>query len=445
MKVLITDAGARGHSGAVAYARKDEFMEVILAPGNEGAVLDPTDIFHNANYNISGDPTVNLKDLASIVESVERHKPDLVDVMQDDAVAVGTVDALRELGYNVVGPTKAAGKIEWSKTWARERMVEYGMPVPEHESFSYDDSRGRDYAKSLAARDGIVWIKADGLAAGKGAVPANVDNVDIVWNEMKKFGKAAEEIVVEEHMGGEEFSWYIIADANGNYQTFRSAMDFKRRFAGDVGPNTGGMGSVSPTYITEGIEEQIDREIVQPFIHGMIQDGHPYEGVAYFGGMKLSDGSVKLVEINARWGDPEAQVILPGVENYLELAQASVSGTLDKVQVDNDVWTRVNVVAASMTYPERSLKDRRVFIDRVRRSTNNSVDFFSAGLRVEEGELYTNGGRLFSVVGKGRNPIDARNDALNVLSNCHIEGNGLGYRHDIAHQDVAHFLETRGR
>ena len=438
-KVMVVDAGARGHALALAYCDAG-VDEVVVAPGNEGIAygLIASDY---ESLSVSIDPSVRLKDSASILRAAREQGVDLVDVAQDDVLAAGTVDLLEREGIRVFGPTRRAAGIEWDKSWAREFMVRHNIPHPEYSIFRSGDETSIDYANNLLRESETVFFKASGLYAGKGVVSATDEaSVARAFEAMRGMGEAGSQFLVEEGMRGEEFSYYVMTDGE-RFVRFKSAQDNKRVFNRDLGPNTGGMGANSPALVTRGLEQRIEDEIIRPAISGLQKEGRPYKGILYLGGMVCEDGSIRVVEFNSRWGDPECHVVLPGVNtkgnNYFDLVNNAIDGKLSESPgfIGDARRTRVCVVGASAGYPGdyRSVKGKEIFIDFD--AMDNSY-VLSAGIRVQDGRMYAKGGRLFSVVGEGRDVIEARRNALQGMACCSVGGNGLHYRTDVAWRDV---------
>lgn len=430
-KVLIAGSGAREHQLALSYGMDGH--EVIITPGNEGMT-------YFDNFEI--DSSTSLKDANSFLEAAKRHKPDLVDVAQDDALAAGTVDLLRVEGFRAFGPTRKAARIEWDKEWSRDFMERNNIPTPKHMSFhisALEDS-GK-YARGLIESEyETVFFKASGLYAGKGVVPvSSVEEIPTALDSISGMGKASERFLVEEGMVGEEFSWYAISDGS-NFISFTSAQDNKRVWNRDLGLNTGGMGCNSPALVTKGLEQQIEDEIVSPTIAGMNREGHIYEGILYVGGIVREDGTLGVVEFNSRWGDPEAQVVLPGMKaNYFNLVNQALDGKLDGMSLEHDGKTRVCLVGASSGYPKNYEKGKELIIPK---DIKEYATILSAGIKVVDGLLYNSGGRVFNLVTKGDNILDARESALRGMGCCYIEDNGLHYRTDVSWKDVQRKLDS---
>lgn len=427
-KVMIAGSGAREHSLANAYFQSSDVKEVLITPGNQGMLIE------EANFKI--DPSTSLTDKDSFLRVAQEYKPDLIDIAQDDALAAGTVDLLKENGFRVFGPTKAASRVEWDKKWSREFMERAGLPVPKNRSFSRTSGKeAMAYAESLLEKCGTIFVKASGLFAGKGVIPATTrDEASDAMLEMGSMGDAGKTFIVEEGMEGEEFSYYAMVDGE-NYICFKSAQDNKRVWNRDKGPNTGGMGCNAPALVTKGLAAQIEKELIAPQVAQLAKEGIPYTGILYIGGMVLDKaGSLGIVEDNSRWGDPECHVILPGIENdYFELVNKAVDGELSNILLREDNLTRVCVIGASAGYPTSYDKGKKLTIDY---DARNFADFLSAGMKMDKGHMYTNGGRVFSFVGKGEDVIVARQNALKAMAYCSIEDNGLHYRTDIAWRDI---------
>lgn len=447
-RVMIVDGGARGHALAKTYRSK---YDVFVAPGNGGIEYNFIRDWRSIPNDWVSEPIkivseVSLKDPNSVLEAARGIKPDLVDVAQDDALAAGTVDLLQKHGFNTFGPTREAAQIEWDKAWAREFMQRHNISHPEFKIFKrVDENKAIEYAWNLLGKSKPVYIKATGLYAGKGVIPATTPGeISAALLELKKMGSASETFLVEEGMRGEEFSYYALVKGT-DFACFKSAQDNKRVWNGDRGPNTGGMGANSPALVTNGLERRIEDEIIRPTVEGLAAEGRSYNGILYLGGMVCDDGSIKVVEFNSRWGDPECHVILPGLQgkskDYFNLVTAKDLTSVTKREngrliIEQDDLARVCIIGASIGYPinYENIKGRRIFIDY--HMLPNDFLLLSAGIKVLDSKMYVNGGRIFSVVSEARNIIEARTRALQAMACFSIEGNGLHYRTDIAWRDV---------
>lgn len=422
--VMIVGSGAREHAMAQAYLSSPHVSKVLVTPGNQGMLRDGIDI----------DASTSLKDKDSFLRVASEHKPYLIDVAQDDALAAGTVDLLSQNNFRVFGPTREAARVEWDKKWSREFMKKHNLPIPKYKSFTIGNQReALEYTEGLLKQCNTVFFKASGLYAGKGVIPTtNMDEALAAVSSLKGMGDASKVFLVEEGMSGEEFSYYAMVDGK-NYVCFKSAQDNKRVWNLDKGPNTGGMGCNSPALVTRGLERKIENEIIKPTIAGLNAEGISYKGILYLGGMVSEKGDLKIVEFNSRWGDPECHVILPGVKNdYFELVNAAIDGRLNQVTLDEDDLTRVCVIGASAGYPGHYEKGKKLIIG----EGKDYADFLSAGIEIQDGNMYTAGGRVFSFIGSGKDVVEARQKALQAMACCSIEDNGLHYRTDIAWRDV---------
>lgn len=431
MIVLIVGAGGREHAISCAYERSPKVSKIIVAPGNDF-------ISYGREKEVICDGECSLKDPNSILKIAKKYKPDLIDVAQDDALACGCVDLLEKEGFKVFGPTRAASRIEWDKDWSREFMKKYKIPVPWFKSFDNTD-KAKGFVEGVFCEGGekMLYIKAAGLCEGKGALKiTNLEEAFWAIDEMEKFGEAGKSFLIEEGLVGEEFSYYAICDGE-KYKIFKSAQDNKRVFNFDCGPQTGGMGVVSPAEVSEPISEQIEEEQIARAFEGMVSEGVPYKGVLYLGG--IIDGDIlKNIEYNARWGDPECQTILPGLTtDYVDIVLGVLDGNLDSVGIEQDDFVRVCVVGASRGYPEdySDVKGNRIYgLEEAMKE--EGVQVFGAGIKKEGDNFYVNGGRLFSVVAKGNNILEAKEKAYSAMAKISIEGNGLHYRTDIGWRDV---------
>ncbi|MDP2632816.1 MAG: phosphoribosylamine--glycine ligase [Candidatus Curtissbacteria bacterium] len=424
--VLVIDGGGRGSALVDKYQKSPHVSKVLAAPGNDLMLINikkPVKIF----------PDTETTDIKKIKKICTDYQVDFVDVAQDNAVAVGVTDALRKQDIQVFGPTKAAGQIEWDKAWARNFMKANNIPSPAFK-ICKSEKEGIDFLKTQ--KDSEWYIKASGLAAGKGVIYAkNNQRAKEAISQMKSFGKSGETFLIEECLHGEEFSSFAFVDG-ADFVIIGHAQDHKRAYDGDKGPNTGGMGCSSPPKaVTPKIEKQI-LLIFQKTTKGLAKIKRPYRGVLYLGGMIDYGGKVYVVEFNARWGDPEAQVIIPSIKNDLyEMEQQILSGNIKKIKLKKDNKYRIVVTAASKGYPNdySNVTGRQIKgLDKV-----INVQIFGAGIRLSGKKYIAGGGRLFYVMAEGRNVQEARTKAYNALSKIKIERNNLHFRRDIGYRDLA--------
>ena len=439
LTIVIIGSSAREHVISCAYEKSPLVNRVIVAPGNDF-------IAYGIDKKTITDKNCSLKDPGSILALARKYKPDLIDVAQDNALALGTVDLLQDNGFLVFGPTKQAARIEWDKRWSREFMQTYNIPHPDFKYFD-DESVGKDYVQEIYLNDPnrLVYVKAAGLCAGKGALKSTcLEEAIMNIGLMKTFpDRAGEVFLIEEGLVGEEFSYYCINDGR-SYHPFKSAQDNKTALNFDKGDQTGGMGAISPALVTLTLPHRIEASMVNPAIGGMAKEGVPFKGILYVGGIVTEEG-IKNIEYNARWGDPECQAVLPSLEtDYAELVMACIDGRLKDIEIEQDEKTRVCVVGASRGYPNdySDVMGKRIYgIDDAMRMEGISV--FGAGVAVQEGRFYANGGRLFSIVAEGDDILDAKQKAYSAMAHVSIEGNNLHYRTDIGWRDVERVLCVR--
>ncbi len=425
--VVIIDGGGRGSALVDKYAQSPQVSKILAIPGNDLMGL-------NTQKEVFTFPDLKTTSKEEILKLCKEHKADLVDVAQDNAIESGVADLLIENGFNVFGATRGAGQIEWDKAWSRDFMKKYDLPHPKY-TVCTSELEGISFIESQSEQSWV--IKASGLAEGKGVIiaPGKEEAIKAI-SEMKKFNEAGKTYLIEQFLKGEEFSTFAIADGN-KFKIIGSAQDHKRVFDGDHGPNTGGMGcSTPPLVLTEDLKFQT-MQIVSKTITGLKKEGRPFKGILYLGGIVV-DGKILIIEFNARWGDPEVECILPGVQTDLfELSMKAVQGKLEQIEVEMDDKSRVVVAGASKGYPTdySEVKGKQIFgIDEALRIPG--IKFYSAGIK-KEGEKYlVSGGRLFYVVGEGKDVIEAREKAYEGMKKISIEGDNLHFRTDIGFRDV---------
>ena len=429
--VLVVDGGGRAAALAQKYSQSKHVKKLLIVPGNDlifKSIKKPTKIF----------PHLKTTDTSEIVEIAKQEKVDLADVAQDDAVACGLSDSLEKVGIKVFGPTKSAGRIEWDKAWARKFMKKFKIPAP---SFKICQSETEGISFINRQKDGKWFIKASGLAAGKGAIFAknNKEAISAI-KQMKNFGQSGQTYLIEECIDGEEFSAFALV-SNEQFQIIGFAQDHKQVFDGDVGSNTGGMGCSSPPLVVNSKVETQVKSIIKKTVEGLSKLKRPYVGVLYLGGMVDKVGKVWVIEFNARWGDPEAQVILPSVKNdYFKLVSSVINGSIPPIKKDNKY--RVIVAAASKGYPadySKVVGKQITGFDKLLKEAT----VFGAGAKFKGGRWVAAGGRLFYVLGEGQNVAQARKMAYNALSLVDVEGNNMHYRRDIGYRDLKR-LNQRG-
>lgn len=426
MKVLIIGSNGREHTLAEIYAKSKKIKNVFIAPGN-----GLTDFTNKKIENVD----IEMTDVDKLLQFVKRKKIDLVDVAQDDIIAAGYVDAFEKEDIPTFGPTQKASQIEWDKDWARSFMQKYKLPIPECHSFS-DVKKSTDFINKN--KEQLLYVKASGLAGGKGAIRTeNKQQAVDAINSMKQFGKAGSVFLIEEGLIGEEFSLFAICDGT-DYVIAGIAQDHKTAYNKDQGPNTGGMGCVSPTTaLTSSMIRIIELTILKPFLKGMEREERIYKGILYLGGIITKNG-IKVIEFNARWGDPEAEVILPSIQtDYVDIVKAVLSKKLNKIKIRLDKKIRISIAGCSAGYPDNysKVKGKEIFglTDAMKLP---GIHIYGAGLKRKNKRFFVDGGRLFHLVAKGKDIIDARKKAYLAMSMIYIEGNNLHFRTDIGWRDV---------
>ena len=418
MKVLIVGSGGREHVIAWKCAQSPKVDQIYCAPGNAGiaevAQLVP----------LKADQFEELADFA------QENKIDLTIIGMDDPLVGGIVDVFEERGLRVFGPRKNAAILEGSKAFAKDLMKKYHIPTAAYETFT-DKDKAIEYLKSLAKFP--VVLKASGLALGKGVLICESLEEALKGTEeimgVKKFGSAGDEMVIEEFMTGREVSVLSFVDGT-HIKEMASAQDHKRAGDGDTGLNTGGMGNFSPSpFYTEEIQKYCKENIFQPTVDAMKAEGREFKGVIFFGLMLTQDGP-KVLEYNCRFGDPEAQVVLPRMENdIIDVFEACIDGTLDQVDLRFAEDACVCVVLASDGYPVAYEKGKEIRgLEKF--AGKNDYFCFHAGSAVKDGKIVTNGGRVLGITALGADLREARAKAYEAVD--WVSFDNKYYRHDIA-------------
>ncbi|WP_461813151.1 phosphoribosylamine--glycine ligase [Faecalimonas sp.] len=398
MKVLIVGSGGREHAIAWSVAKSDKVDKIYCAPGNAGI----------AEY--AECVNIGAMEFDKLVQFAKEKEIDLTVIGMDDPLVAGIVDAFEKEGIRVFGPNKAAAILEGSKAFSKDLMKKYNIPTAGYENF---DSAEDALAYLETAKFPIV-LKADGLALGKGVLICNTleeakDGVKSIMLD-KKFGTAGNTMVIEEFMTGREVSVLSFVDGK-TIKTMTSAQDHKRAKDGDEGLNTGGMGTFSPSpFYTKEVEEFCEKYVYQATVDAMKEEGREFKGIIFFGLMLTEDGP-KVLEYNARFGDPETQVVLPRMKtDIIDVFEACIDGTLDKIELEFEDNAAVCVVLASDGYP---LSYEKGFeITGLEEFKNHDGYYcFHAGTKWEDGKIVTNGGRVLGVTAKGTNLKEARANA----------------------------------
>ena len=418
MKLLVVGGGGREHALAWKLAASPRVQKVFVAPGNGGTATE------------TGVQNVAHSDIGALVEFCKREQIHLTVVGPEAPLAEGIVDTFRAAGLRIFGPTRAAAQLESSKDFAKSFMVRHRLPTAKHRTFD----NAREAKAYVATERTPIVIKADGLAAGKGVVVATSREeanaaIDAMLTE-RRYGAAGARVVVEEFLEGEEASFIVMADGN-HVLPLATSQDHKRLRDGDQGPNTGGMGAYSPApIVTPKVHARVMREIIQPAVQGMAEDGEPYVGFLYAGLMIDSAGNPRTLEFNCRLGDPETQPILLRLKSdLLELLEHALAGTLDRAEAQWDRRCALGVVLAAAGYPDEPRKG-----DAIQGLPPAAEDcrVFHAGTRLQDGKVLTNGGRVLCVTALGDSLRIARSRAYEAIDGIRYEG--MQYRRDIGHR-----------
>jgi phosphoribosylamine--glycine ligase len=386
LNVLLIGGGGREHALAWSIAKSDELNRLYIAPGNPGTAECGTNVLLDVN------------DHEAVLHFIEEYHIDLTVVGPEQPLVDGLADYLEDREHKVFGPRRKAAMLEGSKEFAKDFMKKYDIPTAAYKVF--DQSEFDQAAAYLKSRNQYpVVLKADGLAAGKGVLICEDESEALIGLDTLKTGAlagAAQRLVIEEFMKGEEASVFAICDGD-DYLIIGNAQDHKRVGEGDTGLNTGGMGAYSPTpLITADLLKEIERDIIKPTIEGMKKEGHPYAGVLYVG-LMITEAGPKVVEYNCRFGDPECQVILPRLKSdllFLMNEAAHKRFYRNEVELSGEYFCTVVLVSGG--YPGSYEKGKKI-------TGLDDVDelIFHAGTRAEGDEIVTNGGRVLNVVGSG--------------------------------------------
>lgn len=418
MKVLIVGSGGREHAIAVSMKKSSRVDRIYCVPGNAGIA-----------QVAECEPSIGVMEFDKIISYAREKAVDLVFVAPDDPLVGGLVDALQAAGLRAFGPDRKAAELEGSKVFSKDLMKKYGIPTAAYETF---DDPGEALRYLETARMPIV-LKADGLALGKGVLICNTleearAGVKEIMED-KHFGNAGNRMVVEEFMTGREVSVLSFVDGR-TIKPMTSAQDHKRAQDGDQGLNTGGMGNFSPSpFYTEEVDAFCREHIYQPTVDAMAAEGRPFKGVIFFGLMLTPEGP-KVLEYNARFGDPEAQVVLCRMKNdIMDVVDACIDGTLDQVELEFEDNAAVCVVLASDGYP---VSYQKGFEIHGLEKFEGREDYycFHAGSKLDgQGRVVTNGGRVLGVTAKGATLKEARTKAYEAVEWVSFENKYM--RHDI--------------
>ena len=418
MKVLVVGSGGREHTLVWKISQSRKVDKIYCAPGN-GGIKELAEL-----VNIKAD------DVDALLSFAKENKIDLTVVGPEGSLVKGIVDIFQQEGLKIFGPTKELSMLEGSKVFAKEAMTKFGLPTADFKVF--DDPK--DAKKYLNEKGAPIVVKADGLAAGKGVIVAKtVEEAETAIEDImvkKIFGSAGDRLILEDCLEGEEASILVFSDGK-NIAPLVSAQDHKRIFDNDEGPNTGGMGAYSPAPVVSGeIFNDIIDKVFRPMITGLAKQGKYYKGVLY-GGLMMTKHGPMVLEFNVRFGDPETQAILPRLKSDLvDVAIACTEGSLDKINLEWDERSCLCIVAASKGYPGSYEKHKK--ISGLEDVKDGMV--FHAGTVSENGNIFTNGGRVLGVAGLGSDIKSAKLKAYEAAGK--IKFDGIYYRKDIGNKAI---------
>jgi phosphoribosylamine--glycine ligase len=421
MRILIVGGGGREHALAWKTAQSPLAEKVYVAPGNAGTALEP----HLENVKIAA------SDVQGLLAFALREGIDLTIIGPEAPLVLGIVDAFKAAGLKCYGPTQAAAQLEGSKAFCKDCLAHHQIPTAAYQTFT-------DIESAIAYIDqqgAPIVVKADGLAAGKGVVVAQTkeDAFSAVRDMLggNAFGAAGHRVVIEEFLQGEEASFIVMADGQ-QALAMASSQDHKARDDGDTGPNTGGMGAYSPApVVTPAVHARAMNEVILPTLRGMTADGIPYTGFLYAGLMVAPDGSIKVLEFNCRFGDPETQPIMMRLKSDLPaLCLKALDGQLDECDTEWDPRPALGVVMAAGGYPGDYAKGD--VIEGLPEQEAADVKVFHAGTAINQGAAVTSGGRVLCVSALGTTVAEAQAKAYEQDKRNHWPG--VFYRRDIGHR-----------
>ena len=417
MDILVVGGGGREHTIIETLAKSPRAGKLYAAPGNGGIAKKAECL------------PIKATDIDGVIKAAKEKKVDMVFVAPDDPLVLGMVDRLEAEGIRAFGPRANAAIIEGSKVFSKDLMKKYGIPTAAYEVFT-DSEKAIEYIKSQNKYPTVV--KAEGLALGKGVIIAqNFEEAKEAVNSImcdRVFGEAGGRVVIEEFLVGQEISVLAFTDGK-TVKPMVSAQDHKRAYDNDMGPNTGGMGTFSPSRIyTPEIAETCMREIFEPTVKAMAAEGRPFSGVLYFG-LMLSGGKVYVIEYNARFGDPETQVVLPRLKTDLvDIIDAVIDGKLDEIEIEWEDNAAVCVIAASGGYPVKYEKGYEISGTDAFDSCDD-IMVYHAGTELKDGKFLTSGGRVLGITAIAENLDEAIKKAYSAVEK--ISFKDMHYRKDI--------------
>lgn len=424
MNVLIIGAGGREHALGWKVAQNPKVETVFVAPGNAGTALEPK------LENVS----IGVEDIEALVAFAKEKQIELTIVGPEAPLVIGVVDAFREAGLPIFGPTQAAAQLEGSKAFTKDFLARHAIPTAAYANFT-EIEPALEYVRQQGAP---IVVKADGLAAGKGVIVAmTLEEAEEAIKDMlagNAFGDAGSRVVIEEFLQGEEASFIVMVDGQ-NVLPMATSQDHKRVGDKDTGPNTGGMGAYSPApVVTADIYQRIMEEVIYPTVRGMEAEGHPYTGFLYAGLMIDTDGTPKVIEYNCRFGDPETQPIMMRMESdMVELCLAAIDEKLDQCESRWDPRASIGVVLAAGGYPGDYAKGD--VISGLPQTETEGEKVFHAGTAEKDGNVVTSGGRVLCATALGNSVSEAQERAYQLAKQ--ISWNGMFHRNDIGYRAIA--------
>ena len=417
MRILITGSGGREHALAWRLSQDEGKENIFIAPGNAGTASCGTNI--NCSYN-------DFENLSQIIEDL---KIEMLVVGPEEPLVNGFPDYLKNKkqfkDLIIIGPNAKGATLEGSKDFAKNFMIRHNIPTAKFKTFNH--TQKEEAISFIKSQNGPYVLKANGLAAGKGVIITSstneaISHISSVF-ENNIFGDAGKTIVIEQYLDGIEMSAFVLTDGK-DYVLLPNAKDYKRIGDGDTGPNTGGMGTVSPVpFATKEFMQKVENEIIKPTISGLKKESIDYCGFIFFGLMNVA-GNPYLIEYNVRMGDPETQVIMPRIGGSLsKILEATFKNSLQNIKVEILPETTLAVVIASEGYPAAYSKGKKINIQ----SANSII--FHAGTALADNNIVTSGGRVLAAIGTGKSINEARNNAYNIVDK--IDFDGKTYRKDI--------------
>ncbi|MGJ0482985.1 MAG: phosphoribosylamine--glycine ligase [Methylomicrobium sp.] len=427
MNILIVGSGGREHALAWKAKQSPKVEKVFVAPGNAGTALEP------GVENVA----IPVDDISALLDFAKQQAIGLTIVGPEVPLVLGIVDRFQEAGLKCFGPKSAAAQLEGSKSFCKDFMVRHQIPTAAYQTFT-DKEQAIAYIKDQGAP---IVVKADGLAAGKGVIVAQTEQeaIDAVEDMLSGnvFGEAGSRVVIEEFLQGEEASFIVMADGK-HALAMATSQDHKARDDGDQGPNTGGMGAYSPApVVTPEIHQRVMNEVIEPTLKGMAEDGLPYTGFLYAGLMIDADGSIKVLEYNCRFGDPETQPIMMRMKSDLvELCEAALEGKLDQATSEWDKRAALGVVMAAGGYPDAYQQGAAIKGLPTVEAKDSKV--FHAGTQQSGKDIVTAGGRVLCACALGDTIAEAQNKAYRLVRD--IDWDNVYFRTDIGFKAIGRNL-----